>query len=46
MNVVVQNFASDVDFRSSLAVDSDTAAKYFRSRRRSARLPWPPAWPE
>ena len=31
MNVVVQNFASDIDFRSSLAADSDTAAKYFEA---------------
>jgi (3,5-dihydroxyphenyl)acetyl-CoA 1,2-dioxygenase len=31
MNVVIQNFASDVDFRSSLAADDDVAAKYFET---------------
>jgi (3,5-dihydroxyphenyl)acetyl-CoA 1,2-dioxygenase len=31
MNVVVQNFASDVDFRSSLAADGAAAAKYFEA---------------
>jgi thioesterase DpgC len=31
MNAVIQNFASDVDFRASLAADSETAAKYFET---------------
>jgi len=43
MNVAIQNFAREVDFRSSLAADSDAAAKYFDTADAALRSLGPPS---
>jgi thioesterase DpgC len=43
MNMTIQNLAREVDFRSSLAADSDNAAKYFETADAALRSLGPPS---
>ena len=43
MNIAIQNVVREIDFRSSLAADSDTAAKYFEDADAALRSLGPPS---